>query len=331
MRFKRLKVDPLKDLAYYHLMNRIAGGDWLLGDEEKEILRRQLWATAAYCGLSLITYALMSNHYHSLVLVPQRREVSDKELVKLYRDFHPHQTRQQVKHLKEIEDDLAINGPKGRAWRERQLRQMFDISRFGALIDQRFSIWYNRVHNRKGTLWMGRFKSVLVEDGDALREMALYIDMNACRAGIVSDPKDYRFCGYAEAVAGISPAREGLQHVFSTSWAETAQRYRAHLLVMKRATAAKRDQDTPQEPYDSSTEPNLSLGIRLNCRIRYFIEGMALGSAAFVREKAALLPGDRKRPPKPLENLGQYTGLNIIGRLVHAVTQPNCSAATQPT
>ena len=27
-----------------------------------------------------------------------------------------------------------------------------------------------------------------------------YIDLNAVRAGIVEDPKDYRFCGYGEAV-----------------------------------------------------------------------------------------------------------------------------------
>jgi len=322
MRFPRIKIDSLKELAYYHLMNRIAGGEWLLGDEEKEVLRRQLWATAAYCGLTIVTYAIMSNHYHVVVKVPQRREVSDAELLQRYREFHPRQTKQQAKHLKEIEGDMAINGPKGKAWRERQLKQMFDISRFGALIDQRFSIWYNRSHNRKGTLWMGRFKSVLVEDGDALRDIALYIDMNACRAGIVQDPKDYRFCGYAEAVAGVSRAREGLQHVFSTTWAETSERYRAHLLVMMKALAAQRGQGALSESSMPADEPPLSVGVRLNCRIRYFIEGMALGSSAFVREKAALLPGDRKRPPKPIEAGGLLVGLNVVGRLLR--TEPGC-------
>jgi REP element-mobilizing transposase RayT len=323
MRFKRLTVDSLKELAYYHLINRIAGGDWLLGDEEKEILRRQLWATAAYCGVTVVTYALMSNHYHLLVLVPQRRDVSDKELLDRYREFHPRQTRQQAKKMKEIEDGLLINGPKGQAWRKRQLRQMFDLSRFGALVDQRFSIWYNRSHDRKGTLWMGRFKSVLVEDGDALREMAMYIDMNACRAGIVTDPIDYRFCGYAEAVAGASHARKGLQHVFSTSWDETSQRYRAHLLVMMRANVAEHSQCAPTEESVQAAASHLSIGVRLNCRIRYFVEGMALGSAAFVREKAALLPGERKRPPKPLEERGLCAGLNIVGRLLRTESRPS--------
>lgn len=30
----------------------------------------------------------------------------------------------------------------------------------------------------------------------ALLTMAAYIDLNAVRAGIVADPKDYRYCGY---------------------------------------------------------------------------------------------------------------------------------------
>lgn len=52
------------------------------------------------------------------------------------------------------------------------------------------------------TLWAERFKSVLVEGfGNALETVAAYIDLNPVWAGIVEDPKDYRFCGYAEAVA----------------------------------------------------------------------------------------------------------------------------------
>jgi hypothetical protein len=30
-------------------------------------------------------------------------------------------------------------------------------------LKERFSRWYNKHHNRRGTLWMERFKSVLVE------------------------------------------------------------------------------------------------------------------------------------------------------------------------
>jgi putative transposase len=36
----------------------------------------------------------------------------------------------------------------------------------------------------------------------ALAMIAAYIDLNAVRAGLVVDPKDYRFCGYGEAMGG---------------------------------------------------------------------------------------------------------------------------------
>ena len=47
-----------------------------------------------------------------------------------------------------------------------------------------------------------RFKSVLVEwRGNPLQTIAAYIDLNPVRAGLVQAPKEYRSCGYAEAVA----------------------------------------------------------------------------------------------------------------------------------
>ncbi len=53
-----------------------------------------------------------------------------------------------------------------------------------------------------GTLWEGRFKSVLVEEGVAARAMAAYIDLNPVRAGMVTDPADYRWSSYGEAMGG---------------------------------------------------------------------------------------------------------------------------------
>ena len=85
-------------------------------------------------------------------------------------------------------------------------------------IKQRFSVWFNRTHKRYGTLWADRFKSVLVEGfGNPLQIMAAYIDLNPVRAGIVEDPKDYRFCGYAEAVAGEEMAKLGLAFIWADS------------------------------------------------------------------------------------------------------------------
>lgn len=52
------------------------------------------------------------------------------------------------------------------------------------------------------------------------------------RAGLVKDPKEYRWCGYAEAVAGNETARQGLASFHRPAgWAEVSRQYREVLLV----------------------------------------------------------------------------------------------------
>jgi len=100
--------------------------------------------------------------------------------------------------------------------RQRMLARMGDVSEFMKEFKQRFSKWYNIRHQRFGTLWAERFRSVLVEDRSRVLEtVSAYIDLNAVRAGLVEDPKDYRHCGYAAAVAGDAKARAGLLSVYA--------------------------------------------------------------------------------------------------------------------
>ena len=89
---------------------------------------------------------------------------------------------------------------------------MRDLSMYMKDLKQRFSQWYNRCHGRRGTLWEERYRALLVEGTDhALLTIASYIDLNPVRAGICDDPKDYRFCGYSEAVGGNRTAIECLK------------------------------------------------------------------------------------------------------------------------
>ena len=75
-----------------------------------------------------------------------------------------------------------------------------------------FTQWLNKRQRRKGPLWEDRFKRVLIEkQEERVKTMAAYIDLNPVRAGLVEDPKDYRWCGYAEAVAGNRPMSRGLK------------------------------------------------------------------------------------------------------------------------
>jgi REP element-mobilizing transposase RayT len=230
MRTARFKVDAGVDEAVYHVMTRTVNGEHLLDDVAKEVLRKQLWQVADFCGVQVLTFALMSNHFHVLVRVPQRKEISDAELIRRWKVLYPKPNRNQELELALVQKRMQEGSDEVMAWRERQLNRMGDVSMFMKLLKQRFAVWYNRSHSRFGTLWAERFKSVLVEArGKALSTMAAYIDLNPVRAGLVDDPKDYRFCGYAEAVVGNRMAQHGLNRVTGGRKGDTLAAYRQML------------------------------------------------------------------------------------------------------
>ncbi|MDR3227911.1 MAG: transposase, partial [Puniceicoccales bacterium] len=61
-----------EESAVYHCISRTTGSEFLFGDSEKEVLQRHLHQVADFCGVQVLTYALMSNHFHVLVRVPKQ-------------------------------------------------------------------------------------------------------------------------------------------------------------------------------------------------------------------------------------------------------------------
>jgi hypothetical protein len=95
---------------------------------------------------------------------------------------------------------------------ERYTYRMHDLGEFMKVLLLRFSRWFNTKHERTGALWESRFKSVLVEEGEAAKTIAAYIDLNPVRAGIVEDPADYRWSAMARRWAAERGAT-GKKHV----------------------------------------------------------------------------------------------------------------------
>jgi REP element-mobilizing transposase RayT len=241
---------------------------------------------------------MMSNHFHVLVEVPQRpaRLPDDDELLRrlaaVYRGSGGAGTIRQ--HLAALRQAGAH--AEAEAYRETFLARMWDVSAFMKLLKQRFTQWFNRLHGRKGTLWEERFKSVLVEGaGTALATMAAYIDLNPVRAGVVADPKEYRWCGYAAAVAGIRCAREGLGVAAEAACGqpigarEIVREYR----VLLSGTGEEEGLDEAGRPLRRgfraeevqavlAAKGRLDRWQMLRCRVRYFSDGAALGTRAFV-------------------------------------------------
>ena len=285
MRQGRIKIPAEDGPSVYHCISRTVNGEWLFDDTAKEIFRKQLWQVAEFCGVQIITYVVLSNHFHVLVRIPPAAEISDAELLRRYSILHPRPTAYQLARLDVIHTELRNRGPEAATWRRRQLALMGDVSQFMKLLKQRFSIWFNKSHRRFGTLWAERFKSVLIETQSHLLEtVAAYIDLNPMRAGLVADPKDYRFCGYAEAVAGNSTAQAGIISVTGgPTWPEAQARYRETLFAIG---ATPRDNATSINSADLQrvlhSRGRLSLTTLVRCRLRYLSDGAILGTRAFV-------------------------------------------------
>ncbi|MEO0510249.1 MAG: transposase, partial [Verrucomicrobiota bacterium] len=118
---------------------------------------------ADFCGVELLTYCVMSNHFHVLLRVPDVSKVSDRELLRRYRVLYPKPTKYQTASIGVMEKELKGGGEEAEVIRRRLLARMGDVSEYMKAVKQRFSVWYNRSHQRYGTLWAERFKSVLVE------------------------------------------------------------------------------------------------------------------------------------------------------------------------
>ena len=281
--------------AIYHGISRVVDRRFVLGDAEREQFVRYMRTYEQFCQLRVLAFCVMSNHFHILLEVPAAPEQrgadwSDERLLDhlaaLYSQPQTGKLRQELEHYRNQNNTAAAD-----AFRERYFRRMWDLSQFMKTLKQRFTRWFNRRHERKGTLWEERFKSVLVEDGHAARTTAAYIDLNPVRAGIVEDPKDYRWCSFGEAVAKVKRSREGLQRVmFEAAVATGAEELAAEELISWRQASHRYGrilylalhQHRAEVDAQEAPAPQISEAQALRCRVKHMVDGMVLGNGPFV-------------------------------------------------
>jgi REP element-mobilizing transposase RayT len=72
-----------------------------------------------------------------------------------------------------------------------------------------YANWYNRIHERCGHLFQGRFKAILVESEAYFADVLRYVVLNPVRAKMCERPEDYRWSSY-RATAGLETAPDWL-------------------------------------------------------------------------------------------------------------------------
>ena len=110
--------------------------------------------------MSVLTYAILSNHFHVLLDVPVQPVLDDSELLRRVRALYGSAEANLYKDRWDVwrRDGLDLLVEREQA----QLRRrMGDVSPFMKLIKQRYPISYNQRHTRTGTLWEGRYVTSL--------------------------------------------------------------------------------------------------------------------------------------------------------------------------
>jgi REP element-mobilizing transposase RayT len=205
-RIKRVKQPTT---TWYHLIARVTNREFLLEtDGKKSRFIDFLYRSLDFSGVELGTYAIMDNHVHLFVRVPEAHELDDAEILRrisvLNGENRAKTVRERWESWQESGQEICY-----KADRARYLRRMYDVSQFMKTLKELFTMWYNRTYRHVGTLWTDRFKSVLVEDGDYVERVRVYIEANPVRARIVDNPTDYCWSGIGAAKRGDLIAKQG--------------------------------------------------------------------------------------------------------------------------
>jgi len=265
MRNARIKID-FQD-TWHHCYNRIAGTslDLPFQDPDKEQFVRVLKRVSLLYTIRVVSYQVMSNHFHLLVQAPVD-EPSAEETCRRFKAFHGGKRT------------LEPNTQGCRIWQAR----CRDVSWFMRHLQHLFTAWYNRSKTirRRGSLWADRFKNTILESGFAVWSCWSYIENNPVRAGMVQDTADYRFCSHGiwhqtgrhpfqkNIYALILPLMNSLFGI--TSIREIRDR-------MDQALADKAERD--------STSTSFTMTVKR--RVRHWTSGLVIGSELYVRNVMA--------------------------------------------
>lgn len=264
----------------YHLISRVAHQDFMLWDAERDYMVDLLRRLSVFSGIKVLAYVIMSNHFHLLI----RHDAMPAEGIS---------QEDVLKRIAVLDGDAASNILKCELFRLARLPngqdlackeldkyrvRMYDVSQFMKTFKQRLTVMFNARTGHKGTMWDARFKCVQVQcAAKPLSVVAAYVDNNPVKAGLVSNAAEYPWCSFYAAEHGDESARQGYAIVHGMedqAWPAICYQHRSTLITMHR---------------------------HISNNNRSFLEGVAFGSEAYIREfYAERLPKHKSMPAMPV-------------------------------
>ena len=302
-------------IGFYHVILKTTGPQTLFQkDADKADFLAILERSARFSGVDVLSFALLDNHFHLFVKVPDRESVPSMDDLEFRLRLEALYGVERTERLFARWERWEANGrgEEVALERDRLLRRMYDLGQFMKTLKEWHSRQYREKHGWEGTLWRGRYKSILVcESYLALRTLALYIAMNPVRAGIVTRGTDSLWTSFGQyGKAGLFGDR--CHRALLRELARLAAAEGTDSIEKGFARAMARAEVVPREDVRAKIGrgESLSLEEMLMCRVHALSNGRALGE----RQGIESVPIKRKHPtPLAQCNVKLFTATQLRG------------------
>ena len=131
------------DSCVYHCISRVIDRQFVLGRKEKDVFVRMMREYEAFCGVRVLSYCVMSNHFHLLVEVPPKKKgaavaMTDEAFLSKMKTVYSGIYYRDIEQMLKL---FRADGADGAALelKARYTRRMHDLSEFMKTFKQRLS------------------------------------------------------------------------------------------------------------------------------------------------------------------------------------------------
>ncbi len=168
-------MEPLTPGYYYHIYNHANGSDLLFKEEKNYLFFLEKYTQYIVPVADTMAYCLMPNHFHLLVRIKQQNNLMafsgrDNTMMKKYR----------LLKLQSEKDNLLST------FISKQFANLFSA----------YTQAFNKLYNRKGSLFMKNFKRKRIDGDNYFTRLVNYIHLNPVNHGFTSKPQKWGYSSY---------------------------------------------------------------------------------------------------------------------------------------
>ena len=212
-RLARAEVFAPDEIAVVHVMNRVVRRCFLLGndpmtgnnyDHRKVWIEEQLERLAAFFGIDLLCFSILSNHFH--LILRSRPDViatwDDTEVARRWLMLCP--LRKDGEGCAEEPNEMELNSLRNDPQKLQTIRfRLSDIAWWMRLLCQNIATRANHEDREMGKFFQSRYRAVRLLDEEAILACAAYVDLNPIRAALAPSLEDSDFTSVQRRIQSL--------------------------------------------------------------------------------------------------------------------------------